>query len=104
MARPKKAIKRQHPVKVSYTLTEYKLVQKYAERHGVSLAEFARHKSLNHTLKPRLTSEEADYYRKLTGMANNLNQLTRAANRGELFTNEILNTLEAINYTIEKLR
>ena len=104
MARPKKAVKRQHPVKVSYTLTEYKLVQKYAMRHGISAAEFVRLKSLNHRLRPRLTSEEADYYRKLIGMANNLNQLARAANRGEVFTLKILETLEGINFTIDKLR
>ena len=51
-----------------------------------------------------MTPEEADHYRKLTGMANNLNQLTRAANRGEVFTMKILDTLGAINLVIDKLK
>lgn len=103
MARPKKAIKRQHPVKVSYTLTEYKLIEKYADRHGISRAEFVRLKSLNHRLRTRLTVEETDYFRKLVGMANNLNQLTKAANQGEAMTRQILKTLDGINQAIQKL-
>lgn len=104
MARPRKAIKRQKFVKVSYTVAEYKFIEKMADRHGISKAEFARLKSLNHRLKARMTPEEADHYRKLTGMANNLNQLVKAANRGEVFTRKILETMEAINFVIDKLR
>ena len=104
MARPTKAIKRKEKLTLYYTKTEFRLIEKYADCHGLSKAEFARFKSLNHKLKPRMTPDEADHYRKLTGMANNLNQLARAANRGEVFTMKILTTLEAINYTIDKLR
>ena len=104
MARPKKAIKRQRFIKVSCTITEYKLIEKYADRYGLTKAEFVRMKSLNHRLKPRMTVEEADHYRKLTGMANNLNQLTKSANQGKLLTTKILETLEEINFAIDKLR
>ena len=51
-----------------------------------------------------MTEEEADHYRNLVGMHNNLNQLARAANRGGVFTKEILETIEAINFAIDKLR
>lgn len=91
-------------VMLYYTIAEYKFIEKMADRHGISKAEFARLKSLNHRLKARMTPEEAYHYRKLTGMANNLNQLARAANRGEVFTSEILKTLDAINFVIDKLR
>ena len=104
MARPPKAIKRNEKLTLYYTKAEFKLIEKFADRHSISKAEFARHKSLNHRLRPRLTQEEADHYRKLTGMANNLNQLTRSANRGEIFTMKILETLEAINLAIDKLK
>ncbi len=104
MARPPKAIKRKEKLTLYYTKAEFKLIEKFADRHGLAKAEFARLKSLDHKLKQRLTSEEADYYRKLIGMANNLNQLARAANRGEVFTLKILETLEGINYAIDKLR
>jgi len=104
MARPTKPIKRKEKLTLYYTLTEYKLVEKLADRHGITKAEFARMKSLNHKLKPRLTDQEADHYRKLTGMANNLNQLAKAANRGEVFTSKILEALNVINSLIDKLR
>ena len=104
MARPLKAIKRKEKLTLYYTKAEFKLIEKFADRHAISKAEFARLKSLDHKLKPRMTPEEADNYRKLTGMANNLNQLARAANRGEVFTLKILETLVGINYAIDKLR
>ena len=78
MSRPRKAIKRQHPVKVSYTLAEYKLIEKYADRHGLTKAEFVRMKSIGHRLRARMTPVEADHYLKLTGMANNFNQITKS--------------------------
>ena len=85
-------------------LYKYKIIEKYADRHGISKAEFVRAKSLNHRLRTGLTKEEVGYYRELTGMASNLNQLAKAANRGEVYTMKILDTMEAINFTIDKLR
>ena len=104
MARPLKAIKRQEKLTLYYTKAEFKLIEKFADHHAISKAEFSRLKSLNHKLKPRMTPEEAGHYRKLTGMANNLNQLAREANRGEVFTIKILETLGAINLVINKLK
>lgn len=75
-----------------------------ANSHSLSGSEFVRYKSLNHTLVPRLTTEEINLYRKLAGMANNLNQLAHAANTGRVFTTQILKALEAINFTVDKLR
>ncbi len=75
-----------------------------AERHGISRAEFARLKSLNHRLRPRMTNEEADHYRKLTGMANNLNQLAHAANMGKVMSKNIQETLDRLNAIMDKLR
>jgi hypothetical protein len=104
MARPIKQVKRKEKLTLYYTKIEYKLIEKLASHHGLSKAEFARMKSLNHRLRPKMTLEEAAFYRKLTGMANNLNQLARAANRGEVFTLKILKTLDAINFVIDRLR
>ena len=104
MARPTKSIKRAEKVTVRYTKLELKLIEKYAYRSGISVAKFVRLKSLDHQLKLRLTEEEADHYRKLVGMANNLNQLTKAANSGQVMTIQILKTLEDINSVINKLQ
>ena len=104
MARPTKNVKRQEKLTLYYTKAEMRIIRKLALEHGVSMAVYARAKSLGHTLKPRLTEEEIHLYRQLAGMANNLNQLAHAANVGEVFTSKILNALEAINYTVNKLR
>ena len=104
MSRPPKAIKRQQKLTLYYTKAEFRAITKLAERHGLSKAEFARLKSLNHKVRARLTSEEIDLYRKLAGMANNLNQLAHAANAGQLFTNKILTALADINHAINKLK
>ncbi|XOV94602.1 MAG: plasmid mobilization relaxosome protein MobC [Bacteroidota bacterium] len=104
MARPSKQIKRAEKVTVRYTKVELRLISKYADRSGISMAEFVRAKSLDHQIRNRLTEEEADYYRKLVGMANNLNQLAHLGHIGKLLTSEILKTLERVNQTIDKLQ
>jgi len=77
MARPTKAIRRSKQYTVRLTLVESKWIQREAHRHGLSISDYMRRRSLTHRLKPRLSEEEQDHYRKLVGMANNLNQLTR---------------------------
>jgi hypothetical protein len=104
MARPVKPIKRQKKLTLYYTRAEYAVIDRLAERHGLTKAEYARLKSLDCKLKPRLTPQECDFYRKLTGMANNLNQLAHAVNRGEVFTRNIMEAIEAIKFTVAKLR
>ncbi len=69
MARPKKEIKLQKYVKVSYTLAEYKFIEKHADIYHISKAEFVRNKSLNHRMKKPMNLEEACYFRDLCGMA-----------------------------------
>ena len=104
MARPKKAIKRREKLTLYDTKAESLFIEKMAESHGMSRAEFARKKSLNHRLKARMTDEEALIYRDLIGMANNLNQLAHRVNAGEVLISEIKETLEAINFSIDRLR
>ncbi len=104
MPRPKKAIKRQEKLTLYYTKSEFRIISKLADDHGLSKAEFARIKSLNHTLKTRLTPEEVDLYKQLVGMSNNLNQLAHQANVGKTMSLQIIKTLEAINNITDKLR
>ncbi len=81
MARPKKSIRKVKQIKVCYTLLEWRIIQNYAERSGLRVAEFVHDKSLNHKVKSVLTEEEIDIRFQLIGMANNLNQLTRNSHR-----------------------
>ncbi len=103
MARPTKPIKRGERITVRYSKTELKFIEKMVKETGVEKAEFVRGKSLDHEIKPRLTEEQTTAYRQLTGMANNLNQLAKAANNREILTREILKTLEGINMAVAKL-
>ena len=52
-----------------------------AKNAGVSASEIVRMAIRDSHIRARLTTEQADYIRKLCGMANNLNQLTRKAHR-----------------------
>ena len=51
-----------------------------AKSAGVTMSEFARKILDKGNVIERLTVEQADFIRKLCGMANNLNQLTHRAN------------------------
>ena len=104
MARPKKDIKRTETVSVRYTKVEKILVEKYAERSGRRVAEFIHDKTLDHDIKTRLSPEELMVYRNLTGLSNNLNQLTKMAHQRELNAAEIMRTLREVKILIEKLR
>ncbi|MHA2092983.1 MAG: hypothetical protein ACW98K_19220 [Candidatus Kariarchaeaceae archaeon] len=57
MSRPKQAIKRQSYIKVSYTMAEYKFIEKLADKHGFSKVEFVRNKRFNRQMKPSMNPE-----------------------------------------------
>lgn len=72
--------------KLKYRLTvkmateEYYNLKSKARLAGVTRSEFIRTCVKEGSVRERLTTEQADYIRKLCGMANNLNQLARKAN------------------------
>lgn len=103
MARPSKIIKRKERVTIRYTNTELKYINKITNDAGIGMAEYIRNTSLNYRIQPRLTAEQTKIYLQLAGMANNLNQLAKAANSREILTGEILKALEHINHAVEKL-
>jgi len=103
MARPKKPIKRGERITIRFTKTEMKTINKITDKIGVDRTEYIRNRSLNYIVHPRLTPEEANIYRQLAGMANNLNQLAKAANNRDIMTVQIVITLEGINEAIRKL-
>ncbi|MBN2821281.1 MAG: plasmid mobilization relaxosome protein MobC [Bacteroidales bacterium] len=65
-------------VKMS-TVEYYSLIGKSKEA-GISLSEFVRNSIMNTAVVQRLTPEIHAEIRKLSGMANNLNQIARKAN------------------------
>lgn len=81
--RPTKKLseKRKYRITVKMATEEYYAMKLKAKNAGVSASEIVRMAIRDCHIKARLTTEQADYIRKLCGMANNLNQLTRKAHR-----------------------
>lgn len=65
---------------------EYQAIKKRANDAGVSLSKFVRSVLLTGKVVQRISKSDADILRKLSGEANNLNQLTRRAHK-EGFSN-----------------
>ena len=91
-------------MKVCYTGIEYAVINRLASRYGVPMAVFVRNKSLDHVMKPRITPEEQDLFRKIAGMHNNLNQLTRLANMGKVLILHIIKIMDELEIILKKLR
>ncbi|MCC8134880.1 MAG: MobC family plasmid mobilization relaxosome protein [Tannerellaceae bacterium] len=82
--------KRGRPVKekekLSYSINlkltgkDFSSVKQKADRLGLKATQYAREIVLKGAVKSRFTLEELDLIRKLSGMANNLNQIAKKAN------------------------
>lgn len=66
-------------INLKLTEEDYKSVREKAERLGMKTTQYAKEMTLKGGIKSRFTLEELDLMRKLSGMANNLNQLTKKA-------------------------
>ena len=63
------------------TEENYAIVKENAEKLGLKATQYAREMTLKGGIKSRFTLEELDLIRKLSGMANNLNQIAKKANQ-----------------------
>lgn len=69
-----------YKVTVKMSIAEYSAFKSKVKEADVSLSEFVRSSIKNTSVVQRLTPEMHDDIRKLSGMANNLNQIARKAN------------------------
>lgn len=76
--------KKKITVKINLDKGQYNLVGFKAKKAGLSIAEYCREASLENKISPVLTPEQLDTLRKLSGMANNVNQIAYQANIGHL--------------------
>ena len=74
------AEKKKYRITVKLTTEDYYTLKGKAKSAGVSMSEFVRKVLEKGNVIERLTIEQADFIRKLCGMANNLNQLAHRAN------------------------
>ena len=74
------AEKKKYRITVKLNTQDYYTLKGKAKSAGVTMSEFVRKVLDKGNIIERLTVEQADFIRKLCGMANNLNQLAHRAN------------------------
>ena len=74
------AEKKKYRITVKLTTEDYYTLKGKAKSAGISMSEFVRKVLAKGYVIERLNIEQADFIRKLCGMANNLNQLAHRAN------------------------
>lgn len=99
--RPKKAITRSVSLVVRLTPTERLAIEGRAKSAGMIISEWFRKAARTAVIIPRLSREEAGHLRTLSGMANNLNQLTKLAHTDGLVS--ILTDLRRLLGEVERL-
>lgn len=84
--RPQKKIKRDTGIRVRLSQTEHYLIEQKARQSGMKISDWFRYSAKRAKIVSRFSSEEMKLLRALSGMANNLNQLTKLAHQqGLLF-------------------
>ena len=84
--RPKKVIKRDAVLVVRLTQIERMLIAGRAREAGMSPSEWFRKSAKTARVMARFSPEDAANLRMLSGMANNLNQLTKLAHQEGLLS------------------
>lgn len=100
--RPKKE-KEKLSCSINLKLTEkdFNSVKQKAGKLGMKATRYAREMVLKGSVRLRFTLEDLDLMRKLSGMANNLNQIARQANKSG-FSNTAMEVILIMNQ-IKKL-
>lgn len=106
--RPRKLAgeKKNYKVTVKMSSVEYYTLKSKAKDAGVSISEFVRNSIMKTPVVQRLTPEMNAEIRKLSGMANNLNQIARKANAlgYDHIRTEYLFLADKIDRLINKIR
>ncbi|MBP9481562.1 MAG: plasmid mobilization relaxosome protein MobC [Parabacteroides sp.] len=76
-------------INLKLTKTDFNSVKEKAEKIGMKATRYAREMVLKGRVKSRFTLEELDLMRKLSGIANNLNQIAKKANQAGYITESI---------------
>ena len=69
-----------YKVTVKMSTVEYHTLKSKSKKADITLSEFIRNSIMKTSVVQRLTPEIHDDIRKISGMANNLNQIARKAN------------------------
>lgn len=84
--RPKSRVRRETHVKVRLTATEHFMIGSKAKDAGMRLSDWIRAAARNAKVVAWLKPEDLQIMRMLSGLANNLNQLTKLAHISGILT------------------
>lgn len=76
-------------INLKLTESDFNSIKDKAEKLGMKATRYAREIVLKGRVKSRFTLEELDLMRKLSGIANNLNQIAKKANQAGYITESI---------------
>jgi hypothetical protein len=79
--RPVQAVKKQVRITVRFSKAEYFIIQGKANRAGLKPSAWLRQAGINGGTVPRLTREEGQFVRSLSGIENNINQIAKACHK-----------------------
>jgi ketol-acid reductoisomerase len=79
--RPIKTIKKDSGIRVRLSKTERYLISEKAKKAGLKMSDWLRQAAKTAKVTSRFSADEMSMMRTLTGMANNLNQLTKLAHQ-----------------------
>lgn len=104
--RPRKKTKRETKMGFNATAVEHTLIQEKAKRAGLRPADYLRDLALKGKPRPMPSPEQLQLYRDITGIANNLNQLTKEAHKQNLpaLAGRVLKTLDETAKTLKSIR
>ena len=93
-------------VTVKFSKIDYERLCRRSRQANLTLAEFLRVSAFETTITARHSAEETAFIRSLTGMANNLNQLTRLAHaKGiERLEKQIASVVQEVRRLLKYLR
>src|ERR1700677_3401728 len=104
--RPTKKLKRELRITARFSKLEHYILQQKAGKAGINVSEFLRQAAITAKVTARLTEEERNIIRQLIGMANNLNQMAKVANREGMGSIRLLleGCLLQVNSILNKLQ
>lgn len=79
--RPIKILKKESGIRVRLSKTERYLISEKAKKAGLKISDWVRQAAKSAKITTRFSADEMSMMRTLTGMANNLNQLTKLAHQ-----------------------
>ena len=102
--RPKKEKEKLNfSINLKLTEKDFFAVKEKAEKVGMKATQYAREMTLKGSIKSRFTIEELDLMRKLSGMANNLNQIARQVNISGFSNSVVASDVKIITGEIKKI-